>query len=75
VKDVTKGTVSKRITFNSVSDKVKSFVSQCLLSELHLEEICSCFAAKHLSSWLTTQQVWEELPEKAFLVFGECTSP
>lgn len=64
-KNVTKGTVSKRITFNSVSDKVKGFVSQCLLSEFHLEEICSCFAAKHLSPWFTTQQVWEELAQKA----------
>jgi len=46
-------------------DKVKGFVSQCLLAEFHLEEICSCFAAKHLSPWLTTSQAWEELAEKA----------
>jgi len=41
--------VSRRLTFHTMSDKVKAFVAQGLLEEGHLREIITCVAQPHLS--------------------------
>ena len=64
-KNVSQGTVSKRLKFHSMSDKVRDFIRRDLLAEFHLEEICELFAANNLFPWLTTSQAWEELAQKA----------
>jgi len=48
-----------------MSDKVKGFISNGSLAEFHLMEIIQLSAADTLSPWLTTQQAWEALAEKA----------
>lgn len=59
-KGVSQGTVSERLKFNTVSDKVKEFIGKGLLDEFHLREICQLSAADNLSPWLTTEQAWEK---------------
>jgi len=58
-KGVVQNTVSYRLKFHTVSNKVKEFISKGLLAEFHLMEICQLSAADNLSPWLTTSKVWE----------------
>ena len=46
-------------------ESVKEYVQQKILAKGHLDEISGVFVVEHLSPWLTTQQAWEELAEKA----------
>lgn len=63
-KGVDQATVSRRLKFNSMSDKVKKFMAQGLIDEGHLREIITIMAQPYLSPWLTTSQAWEELRRK-----------
>lgn len=53
-KGIGQGTVSKRLTFHLVPDKVKEIIGKGLMDEFSLREICKIFAANNLSGWLTT---------------------
>lgn len=64
-KVVAQSVVSRRLKFHTMSDKVKDFIRRDLIDESHLEEISYLSAADTLSPWLTTQQVWQEVAEKA----------
>jgi len=64
-KGVDQGRVSKRLKMHGLSEQIKEFMRQGLLKEGHLEEIISLCVDAHFSSWLTTEQAWEELAEWA----------
>lgn len=57
--------VSERLRLHTASDKVKSFVTDKLLTEENLREIVTLSLSDNLSSWLTVSQCWDELAEKA----------
>lgn len=57
--------VSVRLKLNGLPDEVKNFVTQGFLEEAHLREICSLLLKSHFAPWLTSEQAWIELAEKA----------
>ncbi len=64
VKGVNQSSVSERLKWHTVSEKIKNYIEQQLLDEGHLREITSISNVQYLSPWLTTHQVWEELADK-----------
>lgn len=66
-KGVSQALVAMRLRLHSLSERVKSFIRQKQIDEGHLIEITQ--GISHLipafSPWLTTEQAWEELAEKA----------
>ena len=64
-KGVDQSVVSRRLTFHTMSDKIKKFMHKELLAEFHLMEIIILCTVHNLSPWLTTSKAWEQLAEKA----------
>lgn len=57
--------VGYRLRLHGLSQHIKGFVNQGLLTETHLIEITSLSIDLHFSPWLTTEEAWEELAEIA----------
>lgn len=64
-KGTDKGTVSRRIKFNSLPESIKEYVGTGMLAEGHLKVITEVVGTFQHSPWLTSAQAVLELAEKA----------
>jgi len=64
-KGVSRPMVSFRVKLHQLSDEIKSYVTQGLLTETHMRRISELLLELHFSPWLTSDQAMLELAEKA----------
>jgi site-specific DNA-methyltransferase (adenine-specific) len=64
-KRVSQGLVSYRLNLHRLSDSIKSFINQGMLSEAHLIQILPLSIDLYFSDWFTTEQVQREMVHKA----------
>lgn len=58
--------VSRRLKYHRLPDQIKRYVEQKIIEEGHLKEITSGWnVPQYFSPWLTSEQVWLELTQKA----------
>lgn len=65
VKKVDQAWVSRRLKFHNLPDRLKQVMRQDWFTEGHLAEIAILCVDACFSPWLTTEQVWQDLVEKA----------
>lgn len=65
VKGVSQAWVSRRLKFHKLPERIKQIMRQDWFAEGHLAEITVICVDAYFAPWLTTEQAWQELADKA----------